>query len=30
MWCEAEPLGDLLLKGIAQPVQVFNITALKS
>ena len=27
---QAEPLGDLLLKGIAQPVPVFNITGLKS
>ena len=27
---QAEPLGDLQLKGIAQPVPVFNITGLKS
>jgi class 3 adenylate cyclase len=27
---EAAPLGDLQLKGIAQPVPVFNITSLKS
>ncbi|MBK8741008.1 MAG: hypothetical protein IPM02_16450 [Betaproteobacteria bacterium] len=27
---EAEPLGEATLKGIAQPVPVFNITALKS
>ena len=27
---QAEPLGDLQLKGIAQPVPVFNITGLKA
>jgi class 3 adenylate cyclase len=26
---QAEPLGDLMLKGIAQPVAVFNITGIK-
>jgi class 3 adenylate cyclase len=25
---EAEPLGELRLKGIAQPIQAFKITAL--
>jgi len=27
---EAEPLGKVALKGIAQPVETFKITALKS
>ena len=27
---EAEPLGEVMLKGIAQPVKTFNITSLKS
>jgi class 3 adenylate cyclase len=27
---EAEPIGELALKGIVQPVQTFNITALKA
>jgi hypothetical protein len=26
---QAEPLGDLMLKGIAHPVPVFNITGVK-
>jgi hypothetical protein len=26
----AEPLGEVVMKGIAQPVQTFRITALKS
>ena len=27
---QAEPLGDLTLKGIAQPVKAFNVTGFKS
>lgn len=27
---EAEPLGELTLKGITQPVPAFNVTAFKS
>jgi class 3 adenylate cyclase len=27
---QAEPLGEIMLKGIANPVQAFNVTALKS
>jgi class 3 adenylate cyclase len=27
---QAEPLGEVTLKGIAQPVQAFNVTAFKS
>jgi len=27
---QADPLGEVTLKGIAQPVKVFNLTAFKS
>ncbi len=27
---QAEPLGEVMLKGIAQPVETFKVTALKS
>ena len=27
---QAEPLGEVMLKGIAQPVEMFKVTALKS
>ena len=27
---QAEPLGEVMLKGIAQPVPVFNLIAFKS